>query len=103
MLGTGDSLSLPGLFAAFGAAGSDLWHNLLAIFGPGEAHWDGLVLFWQRIYWPYLLGSILPGLAVSAVLAWASLTLTRAYQAMRRRRVMLRRAAKGDDAAHPKP
>lgn len=103
LLGSGDSLSVPGLFAAFGAAGRDLWHNIRAVFGPEVAHWDGLILFWERIYLPYLLGSILPGLIVSGLAAWAALVLTRTYQAMRRRRALQRRAAKKDDAAAPKP
>jgi uncharacterized protein len=103
MLGTSGSLSMPGLFAAFAGAGAELWHNVQALFGPEVAHWDGLALFWERIYLPYLLGSILPGLVVSAGLAWASLMLTRTYQAMRRRRAVLRRAAKGRDGAPPTP
>ncbi len=107
MLGTSDTLSLGGVFVAFGTATAELWNNVLAIFGPGQAHWDGLILFWERIYLPYLVGSILPGLAVSFLLGWLTLPLVRAYQALRHRRIVKKRAsrtpAEGDDAAGPNP
>jgi hypothetical protein len=61
-----------------------------------------LVLFWDRIHLPYLVGSILPGLAVSALLAWVTVPLVAAYKAMRVRRIGKRRT-KGDDGAAPSP
>lgn len=103
MLGTEGDIGLNGVFAAFAGAGAELWHNVLAMFGPEEAHWDGLVLFWDRIYLPYLVGSILPGLVLSFALAWATVPLVQAYQAMRRRRTLRKRAAKGDDVLPPNP
>lgn len=104
MLGTSDTLSLTGVFAAFGAAGGELWGNILAAFGRGEAHWEGLSLFWERIYLPYLVGSILPGILASLVFAWFSLPVVRAYQAMRRHRLLRKRhRAPGGDAPSPKP
>ena len=72
------------IFAAFAAAGHEIWHNLHAAFGPDVAHWEGLALFWKRIYWPYLIGSILPGLAVSAALAGLTVPVLTGYQRLRR-------------------
>lgn len=92
MLGSAEGVSLNEVFAAFAAAGSDLWHNLRALFTAETAHWDGLILFWHRIYWPYTLGSILPGLATSALLSWLTIPTLTAYQSLRKRRLQ-RRAA----------
>jgi len=92
MLGTSDSVSVNGVFAAFAAAGQDLWHNLRAAFSDETAHWEGLILFWHRIYFPYLIGSILPGLVTSALCAWATLPLVTAAQTLRRKRTLARKA-----------
>ena len=94
MLGSPENVSLNGVFAAFAAAGQDLWHNLGAAFTEETAHWDGLILFWQRIYFPYLIGSILPGLATSALFAWISVPIVTAAQALRRKRLLSRRLAR---------
>lgn len=92
MLGTPEGISINGVFSAFAAAGADLWHNFRAIFTADTAHWDGLILFWHRIYWPYLLGSILPGIATSALLAWVTVPVLTAYQTLSRRRRQQRAA-----------
>ncbi|MGV8988230.1 MAG: DUF2062 domain-containing protein [Cypionkella sp.] len=92
MLGTPEGISMNGVFAAFAAAGGDLWHNFMAIFTKDTAHWEGLKLFWHRIYWPYTLGSILPGLATSALLSWLTIPTLTAYQKLRQRRRKTRAA-----------
>jgi uncharacterized protein len=99
MLGTPEGFDVNAIFAAFSGAGGELWHNLLAAFGPETAHWDGLLRFWHDIWWPYAVGSILPGLAVSLILYWLTIPALTAYQALRRRRLQAiavkRRAEKG--------
>lgn len=90
ILGTPEGISLHATFAAFATAGAELWNNLTAAFTDQTAHWDGLALFWHRIYLPYLVGSILPGLATSALLAWATIPTLTAYQSLRRRRLQKR-------------
>lgn len=101
MLGTPDGGSLTSVFAAFAGAGAELWHNVVALFTPQVAHWDGLLEFWRTIYLPYLVGSILPGLLASFALAWATVPLVHAYQTLRKRRREKKRAAKADDHAGP--
>lgn len=103
MLGRTDHLSVNGIFAAFGMAAAELWHNVQAIFTPAQAHWEGLAGFWDRIYLPYLVGSIGPGLVVSLLLAWATVPAVKAYQALRRRRIQRKAARKRDDADAPSP
>ncbi len=93
ILGTPETISLNAVFAAFAGAGQDLWHNMGAAFTQETAHWDGLILFWHQIYFPYLIGSILPGLATSALFAWATVPLVTAAQALRRKRILARKSA----------
>ena len=93
ILGTPETISLNAVFAAFAGAGQDLWHNMGAAFTEETAHWDGLILFWHQIYFPYLIGSILPGLATSALFAWATVPLVTAAQALRRKRILARKSA----------
>lgn len=94
MLGIDGGFTLNAVFDAFAMAGQDLWNNFLAIFSPREAHWDGLVGFWHHIYLPYLVGSILPGLATSALLYKLTIPVLTAYQNLRRRRLQKRVAAR---------
>ena len=103
MLGRTDHLSATGVFAAFGVAAREIWHNVSAIFTPAQAHWEGLAGFWDRIYWPYLVGSIGPGILTSLLLAWATVPAVRAYQTLRRRRIQRKAARKTDDDSAPKP
>ena len=93
ILGTPETISLNAVFAAFAGAGQDLWHNMGAAFTQETAHWDGLILFWHQIYFPYMIGSILPGLATSALFAWATVPLVTAAQALRRKRILARKSA----------
>jgi uncharacterized protein (DUF2062 family) len=51
-----------GLGHAFGEAGRDIWHNVWAIFGPETMEWGGLREFFRDVFWPYLVGGIVPGL-----------------------------------------
>lgn len=103
ILGRNEALSVNGIFIAFGIAASEMWHNVMAIFTRDVTHWDGLAGFWERIYLPYLVGSIIPGLVVSFLMAWATIPVVKAYQAMRKRRVQRKIARKRDDAEAPKP
>ena len=103
ILGRNEHLSVNGILSAFGVAASELWHNLLAIFSPAPTHWEGLAVFWDRIYLPFLVGSIPAGLLVSLLLALATVPAVRGYQAMRRRRFERKQARKRDDAGAPSP
>lgn len=68
---------------AFGNAGEDLWFNVLAIFGPEHARWEGLIQFWREIYLPYFIGALIPGLVLSAVFYYLTIPLVMAYQKAR--------------------
>jgi uncharacterized protein (DUF2062 family) len=81
---------LPEVFAA---AGQDLWRNLAAVFGPGEADWVGLAAFWGEVFLPYLVGGIIPGAIVATACYGLTVPLVRGYQARRRKALAERLAA----------
>ena len=95
-------IPLPLVLQAFSDASLDLWRNFLAIFTSEPTRWRGLFLFWDRVFLPYLVGGILPGLAAAIAAYVLSNPIIAAYQkarvarlkkrfAKRRERVMSRR------------
>ena len=81
--GLGD-IDLPEVFAEFGRASTQVWHNFTAIFTTERAHWDRLGHFFWRVMWPYTVGGIVPGVFVSVACYMLALPAVEAYQ---RRRV----------------
>ena len=90
MLGTNYGLPLPEVFDAFSRASWQLWDNFRAVFTADVAHWDQLARFFEQVFWPYLVGGLVPGV-VSGVIAYM---ITRpavgAYQRARIKRLKLR-------------
>jgi uncharacterized protein (DUF2062 family) len=76
-----------GLGQKFAAAGYDLWHNLTAIFTHEKADWRGLARFYEDVFWPYLIGGIIPGVVTATVCYYVSVPLIGAYQNRRRKRL----------------
>lgn len=75
---------------SFSRASGDIWHNVLAIFTDRQAEWGGLALFFDRVFLPYLVGGILPGLA-AAIAAYAlSRPVITAYQKRRVKQIRKR-------------
>jgi len=83
MLGIEVPLTPVMIFDAFSQAGLELWRNFLSMFSHETARWESLARFWQTIYFPYLVGSILPGLVVSVIAYYVTIPLVRAYQKLR--------------------
>ncbi len=77
-----------GVLAKFGGAGSDLWHNFTAMFTDRVAHWDRLVQFNDEVFFPYLVGGVLPGIVVATAIYYLTIPLVRAYQ--NRRKALLK-------------
>lgn len=74
----------------FGRASGDIWHNFLAMFTERQADWEGLALFYDRVFLPYLVGGIIPGL-IAAGLAYAlSRPVITAYQKRRVKQIRKR-------------
>lgn len=87
LLGTefeeGDKQSLASKFAN---AGADLWHNLIAMVTDRDMDWHGLSVFYDEVFFPYLVGGVLPGIATATVCYYLSVPLIRAYQKRRAKR-----------------
>lgn len=75
------------LLSKFAAAGQDLWQNLVAIFTGGQANWHGLQIFYHDVFFPYLIGGIIPGVIVSTIVYYLTVPLVRAYQNRRKGRL----------------
>lgn len=75
---------LRALSRKFGNAGSDLWHNFIAIFTEARMDWSGLAIFSREVFYPYLIGGILPGIICASVAYYLMVPLLRAYQKRRR-------------------
>lgn len=75
---------LRALSRKFGDAGSDLWHNFMAIFTHAKMDWSGLAIFSRDVFYPYLVGGIIPGIFFATLAYVASVPLLRAYQKRRK-------------------
>ena len=71
----------------FAAAARDLKDNFLAMFSDRSAEWSGLARFYDDVFFPYLVGGILPGLLAGAICYWLSVPVIRAYQHRRKGRL----------------
>lgn len=71
----------------FAGAWGDLWHNLLAIFTPEKADWHQLGVFYDEVFFPYMVGGILPGVIAGTIAYYVSVPLLRAYQNRRRKQL----------------
>jgi len=65
-------------------AGEDLWMNLLAVFTDSRADWSHLLVFYEEVFFPYLVGGLVPGLLVAGAAYYISLPVITAYQNRRR-------------------
>jgi uncharacterized protein len=72
---------LPSLF---GGATWDLWHNFKAMFTPERAEWGQLIEFYNVVFFPYLIGGLIPGIVVATLVYYLTVPLVRAYQEGRR-------------------
>ena len=69
----------------------------MALFTPEVAHWDSLHRFWHDVFFPYMVGGIVPGVFAGVAAYMVALPAVRAYQGRRvkklRERYEKRRAA----------
>ncbi|MDH2328529.1 DUF2062 domain-containing protein [Cereibacter sp. SYSU M97828] len=83
ILGITDPMDLGSIAAAFANAGTELWDNAIAPFTGQAMHWESLAAFFRTIYFPYMIGGILPGIVISGILYYLTIPLVRAYQKLR--------------------
>ncbi len=87
----------------FGDAANDLFYNLWTYVAGGTRDWHGLTVFWHDVFYPYMIGGILPGIFAATVCYYVSLPLIRAYQARRKGAIKARFEALKSKAAQAKP
>ncbi len=90
MLGMQHALPLPELVDAFSEASLELWRNVTAIFTAEVAHWNRLGDFYHRVFLPYMIGGIIPGIATAILGYMLTLPAVTAYQKARIKRLKKR-------------
>lgn len=70
---------------SFAAAGSDLWHNFLALFSAKKMDWHGLSIFYDDVFFPYMVGGVIPGIICATFCYYLSVPLIAAYQKRRQK------------------
>lgn len=71
----------------FGRAFQDLWHNFKAIFTADRMDWRGLGTFYDEVFFPYLVGGIIPGIICATICYMLAVPMIRAYQNRRRKKL----------------
>lgn len=56
----------------------------MAWFTGEPTHWSELILFYDKVFYPYLIGGILPGIICGLVCYYLTVPVLRAYQSRRR-------------------
>jgi hypothetical protein len=75
------------LVSLFLSAFFNLKSNLSSFISGGQVEWNYLVLFYQDVFFPYLIGGVFPGILVATICWSISLPLIRAYQNRRKGRL----------------
>jgi len=82
-------MHLPQIVDAFGGAVSDLWFNTRARFTDAHPDWRELHRFFHRVFLPYMVGGLMPGIGAGMIAYGLSRPVIHAYQ---RRRIKKLRA-----------
>ncbi|MGB7244927.1 MAG: DUF2062 domain-containing protein [Sulfitobacter sp.] len=65
-------------------AGRDLRDNFFAMFTDATADWHRLSIFYDEVFFPYLIGGILPGIVCASISYYLAVPVIRAYQKRRK-------------------
>ncbi|WP_171169172.1 DUF2062 domain-containing protein [Ruegeria sp. HKCCA0370] len=76
-----------GLMGKFASALGDLKNNFLALFTDRVADWHGLSQFYDDVFYPYMIGGIIPGVVAGVICYYLSLPLILTYQQRRRAKI----------------
>ncbi|SMY06474.1 DUF2062 domain-containing protein [Flavimaricola marinus] len=75
------------LSSKFTGAWNDLFHNFRAIFTPETMDWHRLSLFYDDVFFPFMIGGIIPGIIAATFAYYLSVPVIRVYQNSRRKRL----------------
>lgn len=73
------------LIGKFAKASDDLWQNFKAAFTDATAEWGGLSQFYDEVFFPYMVGGVLPGIVAGTICYYLTLPVIQAYQNRRRK------------------
>ncbi|NOD36391.1 MULTISPECIES: DUF2062 domain-containing protein [unclassified Ruegeria] len=95
-----------GLMGKFADAIGDLKNNFVALFTDRVADWHGLAQFYDDVFYPYMIGGIIPGIVAGVVCYYLSLPLILTYQQRRRAKIKakfeeIKRLAEESTAVYP--
>lgn len=74
-------------FGKFADASRDLKDNIIALFTDAHPNWEGLRVFYHEIFFPYMIGGLLPGILAGTIAYFLSVPVIRAYQNRRRAKI----------------
>ncbi|SMR83332.1 hypothetical protein SAMN04488030_3249 [Aliiroseovarius halocynthiae] len=83
MMGQNVVVHLPEIVSSFAGATNGLWANFKSIFTDDIANWSQIHLFYDRVFLPYLVGCLIPGIAAGTVAYVLANPLIHAYQRRR--------------------
>ncbi|MDW3224579.1 MAG: DUF2062 domain-containing protein [Paracoccaceae bacterium] len=85
LLGDDMDERLPRSFGGkFMDAGADLKDNFLSVFTGATPDWSRLSVFYDEIFFPYMVGGILPGIFFATLCYYLSVPVIRVYQKRRK-------------------
>lgn len=87
LLGTEFEEADQNLGEKFAEAGSDLWQNLVAVVTGAPRDWHGLILFYDEVFFPYMVGGIIPGIVTASICYYLAVPMIRVYQNRRKGRI----------------
>ncbi|MFN4159232.1 MAG: DUF2062 domain-containing protein [Gemmobacter sp.] len=87
LLGYDGTMTPLQIAAAFGQAGAELSNNFWSMFTDEQAHWTRLHRFFHRVYLPYMVGGVGPGIVAGLIGYYLSLPIIGAYQKLRKKRL----------------
>ncbi len=87
LLGTEFEVADQRLDEKFRDAGADLWHNFMSMFNDNVADWHGLSVFFDEVFYPYMVGGIIPGIITASICYYLAVPVIRFYQNRRKGRI----------------
>ncbi|KAA0912648.1 DUF2062 domain-containing protein [Aquicoccus porphyridii] len=75
------------LAGKFSDAWADLWQNIIAIFTGAPQNWHRLSVFYDEVFFPYMIGGIIPGIIAASTCYYLAVPVIRAYQNRRKGRL----------------
>lgn len=87
------------LGSKFVDAGRDLKDNLWSVFNEQTADWSRLSVFYDEVFFPYMIGGLIPGTIAGLTCYYLSLPVIQAYQNRRKGMIKAKLAAIREKAA----